>query len=223
MMKVAAYLLWVFLAAGGLAAEPRVFQDCADCPPMVTIPAGVFIMGTIKPTEESAEHPAEHDLPSMAIAQPFAMGRFEVTRREFARFAAATKFVPASACRTWDDKRAGFVDRPVADWRKPGFPAQVLDDQPVTCVSWFDARAYARWLSETTGFAYRLPSEAEWEYAAKAGTQTLRFWGDDAADGCDYANTYDQTAERRYPLGWEAAACEDGEADLASVGRYQPN
>ena len=190
---------------------------------MVVVPTGVFIMGTIQRTEEAAEHPAEHDLPLIKIDRAFAIGKYEVTRREFAAFVTATGFAPNSPCRTWDAARSRFVDRPLPDWRKPGFPKIVRDDQPATCVDWFEARRYAAWLSAKTGHVYRLPSESEWEYAAKAGTRTLRFWGNDASEGCDYANTYDLTSQDDYPLAWEAAQCRDGEADIASVGRYRPN
>ncbi len=210
-------------AAAPVARPGQIIRDCRDCPPMVVIPTGTFVMGTIGDSPEAAEHPAEHDLPLITIAQPFAIGQYELTRREFARFASETGFVPKSPCRTWDAVKSRFLDRPVSDWRNPGFPQIVSDDQPVTCVDWTEARSFATWLSHKSGHTYRLPSEAEWEYAAKGGTQTLRFWGNDPDDGCDFANTFDLTGRETYPLAWEVAQCRDGAADLAPVGRYRPN
>lgn len=180
-------------------------------------------MGTAGASEEASEHPAERDLPLITISRPFAIGEFELTRREFADFARETGFVPKSPCRTWDGDKARFLDRMVADWRNPGFPAIVSDDQPVTCVDWSEAHAFAAWLSHKTGHTYRLPTETEWEYAAKAGTRTLRYWGDDPDEGCDYANTFDLTGRDAYPLAWGTAQCRDGQADLAPVGQFRPN
>jgi formylglycine-generating enzyme required for sulfatase activity len=86
-----------------------------------------------------------------------------------------------------------------------------------------DARAYVEWLAGETGENYRLPSEAEWEYAARGGTMTLRPWGDAPEEGCEFANTYDVTADAAYRLGWPHAGCRDGFADLAPVGMLQAN
>jgi sulfatase modifying factor 1 len=106
------------------------------------------------------------------------------------------------------------------DWRSPGFAQE--DDYPVACVSWNDAKAYVDWLSKQTGHDYRLPSEAEWEFAARAGTTTARFWGDNPDSACRYANVADRTAKTRYP-GWPIHDCEDGYVHAAPTGSFKAN
>ena len=91
-------------------------------------------------------------------------------------------------------------------------------------VSWEDARAYVRWLSGETGYEYRLLTEAEWEYVARAGTQTARYWGESESGQCRYGNGYDQTglAELRFTYV-DPASCSDGYARTAPVGMFEPN
>ena len=93
------------------------------------------------------------------------------------------------------------------------------------CVSWDDAGAYVRWLSQKTGRHYRLLTEAEWEYAARAGTTTTRFWGDAGNMSCGYANGADLTAEAQVPgaSNWYVANCNDRYAYTAPVGSYRAN
>ena len=109
------------------------------------------------------------------------------------------------------------------DWRNPGFPQD--DTHPVACVSWEDASAYVSWLSQRTGRKYRLLTEAEWEYAARAGTTTARFWGDDAAMSCIHANGADISTRAQVPAtdSWDAAPCNDRYAYTAPVGSYRAN
>lgn len=158
------------------AGEPRClkpgggqpFRDCRDCPEMVVVPAGSFIMGAT-PDEETAS-PREDQVP-VAIARPFAAGRFAVTRGEFAAFVAATGHRADGECyRFAEPKRQ--ADR---NWRLPGFAQD--DRHPVVCVNWNDVRAYAAWLSWLTGKNYRLLSEAEREYITRAGSLTPFWWG----------------------------------------------
>ena len=149
-----------------------VFRDCPTCPELVVIRAGRFRMGCVSGRDcEDDERPVhEVEVPS------FALGVYEVTFEEYDRFAAATG-----------------RDRPNdRGWGRGG--------RPVMNVSWEDATAYASWLSEETGERYRLPSESEWEYAARAGSTTRYTWGDDIGrnrancDGCRSQWDDDRTA-----------------------------
>ena len=105
-------------------------------------------------------------------------------------------------------------------WRNPNF--RQGDDHPVVCVSWNDANAYVKWLSRETGQTYQLPTEAEWEYAARAGTTKARYWGDDPDRACVYANVADRTAKRTFS-DWNTHDCSDGQTYTAPVGSYEAN
>jgi formylglycine-generating enzyme required for sulfatase activity len=214
----------LLLAAGtASAADVQSFRDCPTCPEMVVIPAGTFVMGTPAPEIDASKAPAEAGPIVVRIPRPFALGRNEITRGEFAEFLRDSGYEMRPGCRTWDATLARFSDDGRRDWRNPGVPAEPSADHPVSCVAWADAEAYARWLSQKTRQRYRLPSEAEWEYAARAGTTSLRFWGDAPEDGCGYANTYDLTSRAAYKLGWPAAGCSDGYPDIAPVGQFRAN
>lgn len=162
-------------AKEGSASEP--IKDCDDCPEMVVLPPGTFQMGS----PESDENATEKEKPQhpVTIAGPFAIGRYEVTKAEYGAFIAAT-YPRGTGCSFWTGGVWvtggvwGFNDK--AGWREPRF-AQT-DRDPVVCVSWLDVQAYVEWLSHKTGERYRLPTEAEWEYAARAGTTTRYAFGD---------------------------------------------
>jgi formylglycine-generating enzyme required for sulfatase activity len=164
-LAVIALLIALVLPAGAA----REFRDCRDCPVMVVVPAGHFLMGAS--SSEPGHTPAELPAHAVAVQAPFAIGKFDVTRTEF------TAFANASGYKTSSSK---------CDWRAPrthGQPMNQSSSDPVVCVSWNDAAAYVQWLSRKTGKSYRLPSEAEWEYAARAGSTTSRPWGDEIARG----------------------------------------
>ena len=200
--------------------EPgSVFRDCDDCPEMVVVPAGSFVMGTPGVSRARGAAAAEGDVTVVTIPAAFALGRREVTRGEYARFIADSGHEPQAGCRVWDATLERFSEDPRRGWQDAG-PG---DDGPATCVSFADATAYVQWLAAKTGARYRLPSEAEWEYAARAGSRSLRPWGDAAEDGCDAANTYDLVAAARFRLGWPEARCRDGFADLAPAGQLAAN
>ena len=218
-----ALALLIFLAGPALAQEVgTVLKDCEFCPELVVVPAGEFLMGTPVGQIENNETGEMPPIP-MTIPNAFAMGRTEVTRAEFEVFAEDTGFEPVIRCRVWDPDLSRFSDDDTRTWRTAFVPGRKRDDHPVNCVSWEDAKLYVEWLAEKTGLPFRLPTEAEWEYGARAGSQALRPWGNSPHAGCAFANVYDITSLKEYPLGWVHAACEDGFADIAPVGSLEPN
>ena len=207
-------------------AAGQIIKDCADCPELVVIPVGSFLMGA-SDRPDGSEGPVHE----VRIGRALAMGRYEVTRGEFARFVNASGYKTLSGqkrsptgCMAWDGKRSTMEAS--KSWRDPGFTQ--TDSHPVVCVSWYDAQAYLAWLNEKApGKGFRLPTEAEWEYAARAGQGTARYpWGDDPSYSqiCDFANGMDATAKAQFPdVTWTAASCSDGHANTAPVGSFKAN
>ena len=216
-------LTQVFLFIGGFCYAEFVecaataFRDCPDCPEMVPIPAGEFSMGS--PPDEPGRSAIEGPVHRVTVAA-FALARSKTTRGQFAAFVAETGHKTDNDCYTFENGE--WNDRGNRDWRNPGFAQE--DNHPAVCISWFDAKAYAQWLSGKTGKAYRLPTEAEWEYAARAGTTTSRYWGDDAAQACKFANVLDATTKSRVSdVKLDSHACDDGYAHTAPVMSFRPN
>ena len=194
-----------------------VFRDCAECPEMVVVPAGSFRMGS--PSGEAGRDDDEGPTHRVEISKPFAIGRFEVTRGEYARFVSETGHSSGTAC--WTYEGGEWEERTGRNWRSPGF-AQA-DSHPAVCVDWKDARSYVAWLSRKTGEAYRLLSESEWEYAARAGTTSSRYWGNASSSACRYANVYDRTGEDELSFPWSHHDCRDGHGHTSSAGVFDPN
>ena len=164
---------------------------------MVTLAAGHYTMGS--PADEEGRFDDEGPQHEVVIAAPFAVGKYEVTREQFSRFVAESGYSASAECRWWSGDRWKTDD--AHNWRDPGF-AQTPND-PVVCVTWNDASAYARWLAAKTGKGYRLLSEAEWEYATRAGATTARPWGSALSRDAANYGTDDccQPSDRR-PSGW---------------------
>ncbi|MGD0762883.1 MAG: SUMF1/EgtB/PvdO family nonheme iron enzyme [Roseiarcus sp.] len=168
----------VLSGAEECALKPKdAFRECADCPAMVVLPSGSFTMGS--PASEPGRLDDEGPQHEVTIAKPFAVGEFAVTVDEFKAFVAATAYDAVSACYAWN----GWSWQLQSDrsWRTPGF--EQTGSHPVVCVNSNDAQAYAKWLSGKTGESYRLLTEDEWEYAARAGTTTAHYWGDAIGKG----------------------------------------
>ncbi|MDE0800201.1 MAG: SUMF1/EgtB/PvdO family nonheme iron enzyme [Rhodospirillaceae bacterium] len=205
----------------GLSAGD-VVKDCDDCPELVVLPSGTFMMGTPISDREVDLVRGEGPQVKVTIDYMFAVGKFEVTHGQFKAFVKATGHVVKDECRVWNDD-AGFNNDPTASWQDRRQPKRVKGVHPVGCVSWNDAKAYVDWLAQVSGKRYRLLSEAEWEYAARAGTTTSRFWGNSSGQACAWANTFDLDGAEEYPFPWFPATCRDGYADLAPVGQFKPN
>lgn len=207
----------------GIEYQDRL-TDGSDGPPMVVVKGGCFLMGS-EPGEAGRDD--DENVHEACLTQPFAMGKFEVTVGDYQRFVEKTAYVTdaekerGEGCYAWSPDDKQWAWRAGMTWRNPGFAPAM--DMPIVCLSWNDARAYARWLSEQTGKTYRLPTEAEWEYAARGGTESSRFWGENVADACRFANVLDQTPGLTDAITDETHTCHDAYFYLAPVGRFRGN
>jgi len=184
---------------------------------MVQIPAGSFTMGS--PSGEAGRDGDEGPQRRVSVAA-FSLAKTEITRGQFAAFVNDTGYNAGNACRTFEGGK--WTENSGLNWRNPGYSQR--DDHPVACVNWQDAQAYAQWLSRKTGQNYRLPSEAEWEYAARAGSSAARYWGDSASQACGYANVMDSTGKAQVSgVTWEVHNCTDGHAYTAPVASFTAN
>jgi formylglycine-generating enzyme required for sulfatase activity len=194
------------------AAATTTGKGCTNCPEMVAIKGGSFMMGS--PDDEVDR--TDYEGPQKKInIKPFSIGKYPVTVGQFGEFIRATQYQPTDAC---DTERTNKMRS--ASWSDP----EVLDQresEPVICVSWTDANAYAEWLAKTSGKPYRLPSEAEWEYAARAGETGAHTWSDPSG-ACAYANIADKAAKRQHS-NWLVIDCDDGFAGTSPVGSLKPN
>ncbi len=177
----------------------QVFRDCDLCPEIVVVPPGSFLMGS--PDTEEGRDGDEGPQHEVTIDYAFAVGVYEVTFDE------------------WDAcvRGGGCGGYEPSDW------GWGRGTRPVMEVHWEDAWRYADWLSEQTGEEYRLLSEAEWEYVARPGTRTARYWGETVRDQCQNANGYDASGHAEYASDREMAGCRDRAPKTAPVGSYRPN
>ena len=156
-----------------------LFQDCAVCPEMIVIPAGSFMMGS------DHRHKFERPSHKVTITRPFALGIYEVTFDEW-----QACFIEGGCAHVPDDHNWGKGRRPVMN------------------ITWFETQKYLEWLSKKTGHKYRLPTEAEWEFAARAGTTTEFWWGNQVGE--NLANCRDCKSQ------WSKKGS-------APVGSFKPN
>ncbi len=169
------------------------YKDSVTGMEFVMIEGGCFDMGDVGGAGDPNERPVRE-----VCVSDFYMGKFEVTNAQYDTFRPA------------HDSGENFdmsLDQP---------------NLPVVYVSWEDANAFAEWLSKETGQTFRLPTEAEWEYAARAGSEQIRFWGNNPDEACEYANVADMTAKEERP-NWTSFHCDDGYAGAAPVGSFKPN
>ena len=189
------------------------WRDCDECPEIVAIPAGTFTMGS--PASEAGRYDREGPAHRVTITRPFAIGVYEVTRDEYSRFVQATNHSSGDdSCVVHESHH--WEERAGRNWRNLAFPQ--TPRHPAVCISWNDASAFVSWLSRRTRLDYRLPTAAEWEYAARAGTSTPWYWGDGTEEQCRYANGADEATD--FP--WRIR-CNDGNATTSLVGSFRAN
>jgi formylglycine-generating enzyme len=204
-------------------AAGQTFRDCPNCPEMVVVPAGSFQMGAAPGENQRYDVPATEsgrDEPQRQVtfAKPFALGKVDVTYGQFAAFAHSVGFEPRPGCLTVVGNN--WVPSPRSSWEDPGYPQ--AENDPVVCMNVLEVTAYLRWLGNMTGKEYRLPSEAEWEYAERAGTTTAFYWGNDPKGACAYENVGDESHAQKYGIS-APIPCNDGFPDIAPVGSFKPN
>lgn len=219
---------WVDLAAGEderlsvrleSAGPEREFTNSLGMK-FVKIPSGSFIMGSPSNEGERDSDEVQH---RVTISKPFYMQTMEVTVGQWRKFVRdlgyKTEAETGGGAYVWTGKK--WEKKEGTYWDNPGFDQS--DNNPVTCVSWNDAQAFIKWLNRKEGKDYRLPTEAQWEYAARAGTRTVRFWGDDPDEACQYANVRDRALKGRFSGAKEIHNCDDGSVFTAPVGSFSPN
>ena len=221
MKKTITHQLLLTVLAGSAFTAPLANAGTASViePEMVTIPGGKFTMGGDKQREQP-KHPV--------TIRPFKLAKYEVTVKEFRQFIEATGHKTRNVCWIWQEVTKDHdwgINRLEGNWQTPKYAPS--DDHPVMCVTWEDANAYAGWLGKKTGKAYRLPTEAEWEYAARAGSTTTYFFGNDPEQFCEYGNVLDKRGTRAlardYKVYREGVSCDDGAEYTNVVGQYKPN
>jgi formylglycine-generating enzyme required for sulfatase activity len=206
--------------AENVAAEPHpgpTFKDCADCPEMVALQAGQFMTGPPVLDRGVSSGLPQH----VVIKKPMAIGKFEVTVDQFSTFVAETQTEAGAKCRAIVGVNGSsaypfVLGPPEASFRSPGFP--VTGNHPAVCINWHDAQAYVAWLKGRTGKPYRLPTEAEWEYAARAGTRTWYSFGNDVTELCAHG----RFADLNSPFPWRDG-CSNQVAGPIPVGQLTPN
>ncbi|MEO2017902.1 MAG: formylglycine-generating enzyme family protein [Fuerstiella sp.] len=188
--------------------------------------AGSFVMGAVagEPVDEYSrcEHPAH----TVTISRDFFLGRNEVSVGQFRQFVESTGYVTEAeqlkvGANSLNLQTGAVQQLSETVWHEPGFPQ--TDDHPVVCVSWNDAHAFCGWLSQTNNATFRLPTEAEWEYACRAGTQTKYYTGSDPASLRGHANFRDAALQDVFQLAEAIAPWSDGSAFTSPVGRFSPN
>jgi len=197
---------------------------------MVLIPAGSFRMGSS--SSEIRRIRAEWNVPenlvapeaqdhAVEISKPFLIGKYDVTVGQFKQFISETGYMTVAETQGWgwgyDNSKKHWVKKSGVSWRNPGFP--VYDDYPVTMVSHNDAEAFCNWLNSRDGRRYTLPTEAQWEYAARGGKNEERFpWGNNYPDGKKL-----NLADRNCVAPWSDRSINDGYGYISPVGAYDPN
>jgi sulfatase modifying factor 1 len=191
----------------------------------VRVPAGGFVMGDLRDGVRIKDKVKPHEV---QISRPFEMSRYEITVGQFRLLVEATNRITdseaaAGSVRGFDRKHSSFIDNGSFNWRSPGY--EQSDRHPVVYVSRDDAMEFCKWLTTTDsdGRTYRLPTEAEWEYACRAGTKTRFSCGDDPKGQAGFANVADQALTRVWPESPFELKLHDKHPFTAPVGSFKPN
>ena len=209
---------------------------------LTLVPSGEFQMGSAESAEETAAFfkktygddllkadwfKNEHPQHRVRITKSFYLGTYHVTRGQFRQFVAATAYKTDAekgetpAAWGWNPDKKGFEFNEKYSWRNAGF--EQTDEHSVVNVSWNDAVAFCKWLSGKEGKTFRLPTEAEWEYACRAGTTTRYSSGDDPETLAKVGNVADATFRAKFPSYKYGIKASDGFVFTAPVGKFKPN
>ncbi len=223
-------------AAKSLGVKKEITLSLSDKASMkfTLVPAGRFVMGSARKEQEMsialakksgaweyADPANEGPQHEVTLTQPFYMGTCPVTRGEFAAFVADSGYQTVAekggTVYSWNGKALGRVEG--ASWKKPGFDQ--TDDHPVVLVTHSDALAFCAWLSKKTGRTITLPTEAQWEWACRAGSAAAYFWGDSPDDGKPFCNAADQSMANPQKDG--RFSWNDGYPFTSPVGKFKPS
>lgn len=246
-LLVALTMLLSACSTASMLSSPTVIENSMGMK-FVLVPAGEFWMGSDESAASLAkDYPQyqqdrltsltdEAPVHRVRVSKAFFLGQHEVTVGQFSQFVQASGYVPESIAdgtggygdnRAYDPATSARGDafegrNPKYSWRNPGFAQG--QDHPVLNVTWQDAVAMARWLSRHEGRIYRLPTEAEWEYACRAGSRTRYYSGNDPQSLSGIANTFDSDTALHWPQ-WQSYALKahDGYVFTAPVGSFAPN
>lgn len=194
---------------------------------LVEIPAGKFLMGSPETEKNRDKDELQHEV---TISQPFYMGVTHVTLDQFTAFVKDSDYKTDAEKDGWaygfeiQDGRVIIKRVDGCSWRNPGFDQK--GNHPVVQVSWNDAQAFCDWLSRKTGKTVTLPTEAQWEYACRAGSATIYPWGDNPDDGRGLGNCADQSLKKKLPnapSSWEFFRWDDGFIFTSPVGSFKAN
>ncbi len=184
-------------------------------PDTIIIEGGTFNIG------DSTYKPRKERLNNIKV-EPYAIGKYEITKRQFMYFIEDSGYITSNnGCMPFQFQKERKIPKGES-WKAPGFDQS--EDHPVVCISWKDAKAYTKWLSKKTGKTYRLPSEAEWEFAAKSKSRTRYSFGDDENNLCSYGNGRDESFNKYSAKNeWDIVNCNDNAVFTSVVGMYKPN
>ncbi|MEM7465567.1 MAG: formylglycine-generating enzyme family protein [Pseudomonadota bacterium] len=179
---------------------------------IVRMPGGRFLMGDSKGSGQKDERPVRN-----VSIEPFWATTRELSVGAFTAFVEATGYQMGNSCWVYDTR---WIERVGLNWRAPGYKQE--QNHPVVCVTWHDAQAFIKWARRTSGIKWRLPSEAEWEFAARGGSTGTYYWGEEIQPLCEHANAADKQTKIHHPT-FAVNDCDDGYYTTSPTGAFLPN